>query len=158
MKKIRNPFAGIEGFDCFGCCPDNPIGLKMKFTEEAEYLTSEWQPSDHLQGYMNVLHGGIQATLMDEIASWTIYVKAKTGGVTSSLKVEYIKPVFVDRGTIFLKGKLLDRQGQTVTVQVELLNHDKILCSRAIVNYYIFPEEIARQRYYYPGHESFYFA
>jgi len=80
MKKIRNPFAGMQGFDCFGCSPDNPIGLKLNFIEEAEYLTSEWQPSDHLQGYMNILHGGIQATLMDEIASWTILCQGKNRG------------------------------------------------------------------------------
>jgi uncharacterized protein (TIGR00369 family) len=156
MKNIRNPFTGIEGFDCFGCCPDNPVGLKMKFTEDGEFVTSKWNPSLHLQGYVNVLHGGIQATLMDEVASWTIYIKAKTGGVTSSLKVEYIKPVFVNRGSINLKGKLVKTDGRIATVNVELFNNENILCSRAVADYYIFPEEIARQRYNYPGHDNFF--
>jgi uncharacterized protein (TIGR00369 family) len=156
MKNIRNPFTGIEGFDCFGCCPDNPVGLKMKFTEDGEFVTCEWNPSSHLQGYVNVLHGGIQATLMDEIASWTIYIKAKTGGLTSSLRVEYIKPVFINRGSIFLKGKLIKTDGRIATVNVELFNHENILCSRSVADYYIFPEEIARQRYYYPGHDNFF--
>lgn len=156
MKNIRNPFAGIKGFDCFGCCPDNPIGLKMKFKEDGEFITSEWNPSQHLQGYVNVLHGGIQATLIDEISSWTVYIKAKTGGVTASLKVEYIKPVFINRGNILLKGKLINIDERIATINVELFNHENILCSKAVVNYYIFPEEIARQRYFYPGHENFF--
>ena len=29
MKKIKNPWIGIEGYNCVGCCPDNEIGLKM---------------------------------------------------------------------------------------------------------------------------------
>jgi uncharacterized protein (TIGR00369 family) len=150
MKNIRNPFTDIEGFDCFGCCPDNPIGLKMKFIEDGEFVTCKWNPFLHLQGYVNVLHGGIQATLMDEIASWTIYIKAKTGGVTSSLRVEYIKPVFVNRGSIILKGKLVKTDGRIATVNVELFNHENIL------DYFIFPEDIARQRYHYPGHDNFF--
>jgi uncharacterized protein (TIGR00369 family) len=156
MKKIRNPFEDMEGFNCFGCSSDNPIGLKMKFIDEGEYLTSRWIPSPHLQGYLNVLHGGIQATLIDEIASWTVYVKAKTAGVTSSIKVEYLKPVFINRGPIFLKGKLVSTDGRIATVNVELLNNENIICSRAVVEYYIFPEDVARQRYYYPGHENFF--
>jgi uncharacterized protein (TIGR00369 family) len=156
MKNIRNPFEGIEGFDCFGCCPDNPIGLKMKFVDEGEYITCRWLPSSHLQGYVNVLHGGIQATLMDEIASWTVYVKAKTAGVTCSLKVEYLKPVFINRGPVFLKGKLINTDKRKATVNVELLNHENTVCSRAVIEYYIFPEDVARQRYYYPGHENFF--
>jgi len=156
MKNIRNPFQGIEGFDCFGCSPDNPIGLKMKFVEEGEFVTCRWVPASHLQGYVNVLHGGIQATLMDEVASWTVYIKAKTAGVTSSLKVEYIKPVFINRGPILLKGRLVDTDGRFATVNVELSNHENIVCSRAVIKYYLFPEDIARQRYYYPGHENFF--
>jgi uncharacterized protein (TIGR00369 family) len=155
MKNIRNPFKGLRGFDCFGCCPDNPIGLKMKFTEEGEFITCRWNPSSHLAGYVNVLHGGIQATLMDEIASWTVYVKAKTAGVTSSLNAEYLKPVFVNRGPILLKGKLIKTDGRIATVNVELFNHENSLCCKAVIEYYIFPEDVARQRYHYPGHENF---
>jgi uncharacterized protein (TIGR00369 family) len=156
MKNIRNPFTGLEGYDCFGCSPDNPIGLKMEFKEDGEFITSEWNPSPHLQGYLNILHGGIQATLMDEIASWTVYIKAKTGGVTAVLKVEYIKPVYINRGPIFLKGKLVKTDKRIATVCVELFNNENILCSKAMIDYYVFPEEIARQRYYYPGHENFF--
>ncbi len=36
MRKIRNPWLGKEGYDCFGCSPDNPIGLKMEFYEDGE--------------------------------------------------------------------------------------------------------------------------
>ena len=156
MKKIRNPFTGLKGFDCFGCCPDNPIGLKMTFVEDGDHVISEWEPSAHHQGYINVLHGGIQAVLMDEIASWTVYVKAKTGGVTSSITVDYNKPVFVNKGPVKLVAQLLKLDDRIATVRVQLYNHENIVASEARVDYYIYPEEVARRRFCFPGHESFY--
>jgi len=157
MKKIRNPFTGLEGFDCFGCCPDNPIGLKLTFIEDGDYVISEWQPSAHYQGYVNVLHGGIQALLMDEIASWTVYIKARTGGVTSSITVDYYEPVYTNKGPVKLKAHLLKAEGRIAIIKVELYNHENKVASKASVHYYIYPEEVARRRLYFPGHESFYF-
>ena len=31
MKKIINPWRNHEGYNCFGCSPDNSIGLHVKF-------------------------------------------------------------------------------------------------------------------------------
>jgi len=69
---------------CFGCSPGNNIGLKLTFEEDDEKLYATWQPDPLFQGYLNVLHGGIIATLLDEAGAWCVYVKAGTAGVTSS--------------------------------------------------------------------------
>ena len=29
MKKIINPWEGLDGYMCFGCAPNNPLGLHM---------------------------------------------------------------------------------------------------------------------------------
>ena len=31
MKKIINPWEGLDGYMCFGCAPNNPLGLHMEF-------------------------------------------------------------------------------------------------------------------------------
>ena len=31
MKKIINPWKGMEGYNCFGCAPNNEAGVKMEF-------------------------------------------------------------------------------------------------------------------------------
>ncbi len=95
-KVIRNPYTTQEGHNCFACSPNNHLGLKMQFFEEREYVISEWQPSDQFAGYKNVLHGGIQATVLDEIASWCVQIKLKTAGVTANMNLRYKKPVLVD--------------------------------------------------------------
>ena len=44
MKKIINPWRNHEGYNCFGCSPDNPIGLHMEFYEDGDYVVSTWHP------------------------------------------------------------------------------------------------------------------
>ena len=34
MKKIINPWKGLEGYNCFGCAPNNEAGVKMEFYED----------------------------------------------------------------------------------------------------------------------------
>ena len=81
MKKIRNYWAHTPGYNCFGCSPDNPHGLHMEFYEDGEEIISTWQPTHDAQGWIDTLHGGIQATLADEIASWGVFHKLQSTGV-----------------------------------------------------------------------------
>ncbi|MBE0678178.1 MAG: PaaI family thioesterase, partial [Bacteroidales bacterium] len=104
--KIRNPF-DAEAYKCFGCSPSNPVGLKLTFEEEDGKMYASWDPSPHFQGYVNVLHGGIIATLLDEVGAWCIYVTAGTSGVTSSLTVRYLKPVYISKGTVRVEAELV---------------------------------------------------
>lgn len=157
MKSIKNPYVGQKNYNCIGCSPDNPIGIKLNFTldEETQTLTSEWTPNNNYQGFDNVLHGGIQATLLDEIASWVVYTILKTGGVTSQMHVRYHKPVLISKGKISLKAKLEKNQKRLADIKTELYDSDGVLCTEAIVQYFVFPEEMAKQKYGYPGAEKF---
>ena len=38
MKKIINPWEGLDGYMCFGCAPNNPLGLHMEFFEDRGVL------------------------------------------------------------------------------------------------------------------------
>ena len=44
MKKIVNPWLGIDGYFCFGCAPDNEAGVKMEFYEDGDEIVSVWKP------------------------------------------------------------------------------------------------------------------
>lgn len=93
MKKIINPWKGLEGYNCFGCAPNNEAGIKMEFYEDGDEVVSIWKPRPEYQGWINTLHGGIQAVLMDEICAWVILRKLQTTGVTSKMETRYRKPV-----------------------------------------------------------------
>ena len=50
MKKIINPWENVEGYNCFGCAPQNPSGLKMEFYEDGKDIVSYWKPDERFQG------------------------------------------------------------------------------------------------------------
>ena len=87
MKKIINPWKGLEGYNCFGCAPNNEAGVRMEFYEDGDEIVSIWKPRPEYQGWIDTLHGGIQAVLLDEICAWVVLRKLQTTGVTSKMKL-----------------------------------------------------------------------
>ena len=156
MKKILNPYIKVDRHNCFGCSPKNDQGLKMSFFEDGDEVVSEWEPSDIFQGYNNVLHGGIQATLMDEVGSWFVQVKMKTAGVTASMNVKYINPVSTVNGNIYLRASLSQKRRNLIDVHVELFSANKKLCAIGEVTYFTFTEEVAQRELNYPDYEEFF--
>jgi acyl-coenzyme A thioesterase PaaI-like protein len=54
---------------CFVCGVENPIGLKLKFDETAPgEVTAECTLGEEYQGYPGVVHGGVVAAILDEVA------------------------------------------------------------------------------------------
>jgi acyl-coenzyme A thioesterase PaaI-like protein len=156
MKKLRNPFANLDGYNCFGCSPANPIGLQLSFTEDGDSITAEWVPGINYQGYLGILHGGIQATLMDEIASWTVYVKMNTAGFTSSAEFRYLHPVHLDRGPVTLRSNVKALRRNLADIEVALSDNTGLVCSRGILTFFTFPPEKAKIPMYAPSREEFY--
>lgn len=55
---------------CFGCGPDNPIGLKLKFQWDGKTARAELTPGEFYQGWAGVLHGGIIMCILDEAMAY----------------------------------------------------------------------------------------
>jgi uncharacterized protein (TIGR00369 family) len=158
MQKIKNPFTNKKGYNCFGCSPNNSIGIKLDFffDEINKTVISEWVPNSNLVGYNNVLHGGIQATLLDEIASWVVYTVLRTGGVTTQMWVRYRKPVNINDGKIRLIAKLVKHEKRLADIKADLYNGKGELSAEATLQYFIYPEDIAKEKFGYPGIENFF--
>ncbi|MBI9106274.1 MAG: PaaI family thioesterase [Spirochaetales bacterium] len=156
MKKLRNPFVGVKDYCCFGCAPDNQNGLRMEFYEDGDDIVSIWDPEDHFQGYNYVLHGGVRASLIDELAAWVVFLKLKTAGYTTKLEVKYIQPAFTNRGKLTLRGRIAEIKKNIAVVDVELIDPDGKLVTSGVVEYFTIPEKIARKKMMYPGLEAFY--
>ncbi|MBQ5830171.1 MAG: PaaI family thioesterase, partial [Alistipes sp.] len=91
MKKIINPWVGEPTYHRYGCDPNNATGLKMEFYEDGDDIVCHWHSRTEFESWRNTLHGGVQAVLVDEIASWVIFRKFQTSGVTSHLDMRYKK-------------------------------------------------------------------
>ncbi len=55
MKKIINPGKGLEGYNCFGCAPNNEAGVRMDFYEDGEEIVSIWKPRPEYQGWIHCM-------------------------------------------------------------------------------------------------------
>ncbi len=159
MRKIRNPFLEMgdkHNYNCFGCSPFNEIGLQLDFWEDGDELLAKWQPRTSLEGWMGILHGGIQATLLDELAGWIVLVKMKTAGVTAAMNIEYLKPLTISKGEITVRGKLISTEKRLAKIECSLFDNDGIEYAKAQLSYFHFPENLAKTKYHYPGIEAFY--
>ncbi len=118
---------------------------------------AEWEPNRNFEGYHNVLQGGIQATMHDEIASWAVYTQCETAGVTSNLNVSYLHPLYLSSNKkITLKAVLKKQEERKAVFETELINEKGQVCSSAIVEYFLFPKPIAVRKFYYPGKDAFF--
>jgi len=87
-----------EGF-CFGCGVNNPMGLKLKFTRDGEVLRTEFTPDKMHQGWPGLLHGGILATVLDEVMSNAAYTTGLTC-LTASMEIRQRKPIKIDESLV----------------------------------------------------------
>jgi len=156
MIKLINPFANLEEYHCFGCSPAHPAGLRMEFYDDGEELVSTWEPSPGFEGFHDILHGGIQATMMDEIASWVVFAKFNTSGVTYQLKTRYRRPVHISRGVVTLRARPGQQQRNILSIAVHLYDGEGVLCSESLVDYFLLPRDRAIREMHYPGKEAFY--
>jgi acyl-coenzyme A thioesterase PaaI-like protein len=156
--KLVNPYANREGYDdynCFGCAPENQFGLHMEFYSDGRSVWSTWDPEGRFQGFHGILHGGIQATLMDEVASWVVSVVLGTSGFTKTMQVDYLENVLVDGPPLVIRGEVGLESKKEATLDVELYQGQS-LKARAVCCYAIFSEAVARKKLHYPGRDAFF--
>jgi len=144
MRKIINPYLHKEGYDCFGCSPDNPIGLHMEFYEDENEIISFWRPQPHFQGWVGVIHGGILSTLIDETCGWVITRKLQTTGVTSKLKIHYLHPTMNNDTQLTIRAHIKEQKGNFVFLTSTIENANGEVCVEAEAVYYAFDEQHAQ--------------
>jgi uncharacterized protein (TIGR00369 family) len=145
MRKIKNPWLHKEGYNCFGCAPENPIGLHMEFFEEGDDILCFWRPCDYYQGWMGVLHGGIISTLIDETAGWVVTRKLQAAGMTSRLNVAFHKAVMSNDVQITIKARLVEQKRQFATISVIVENAHGEVCAEGEAIYFVLSEEKSKE-------------
>ncbi|MCB1218782.1 PaaI family thioesterase [bacterium] len=89
--------AFIDNDYCFACGALNPAGLQLVFEREGEVLVTRFRPSQLHQGWRDVLHGGVQATVFDDLMSNCMFRIHNLSVVTAELTTRFRSPVPLDR-------------------------------------------------------------
>ena len=149
MKKIINPWKGLKGYYCFGCSPENPMGVKMEFYEEGDEIVSFWKPKPEYQGWLDTLHGGIQAVLLDEICAWVIVRKLQTTGVTSKMETRYRKSISTNDTLLEIRASIQEQKRNIILVKATIYNSAKEICTEAVCTYFTFSKEKSQQEMFF---------
>ena len=152
-KKLKNPWLGCEGYNCFGCAPSNPYGVKMEFYEVGDKIVSRWKPVSQFQGWIDTLHGGIQAVLLDEICAWAVMRQSQRAGVNSKMVTQYNRTISTNEEYIDIEAHVVEQRRNIFIVEASIYNMAGELCSSAECTYFTFPPEKARTEMGFEGCE-----
>jgi uncharacterized protein (TIGR00369 family) len=106
---------------CFVCGVENPYGLHLQFFDDGEdRVLAEYTVEERFQGYPGTVHGGIIASMLDEVLGRTLMAGDPNHFfVSAKLTVRYRKSVPIGQ-PLRLTGKLVRERGRTAVAQAEL--------------------------------------
>ncbi|PON18275.1 thioesterase [Candidatus Entotheonella serta] len=113
----EQPLIGYETDHCFACGKHNPDGLGLEFHVDADtgIVQSEFTPPARYQGYGGVVHGGILATLMDEVMAHSLWQRG-IAAVTAKMSLRYREPAPVGE-RLLIYGRTTDERRKHATTE-----------------------------------------
>jgi uncharacterized protein (TIGR00369 family) len=90
MKQLKL----IDDGYCFACGKKNDAGLGLEFSPAGGKTVSEFIPRKAHQGFRDIIHGGIIATVLDEAMVKSALFEGMEA-VTAEISVRFRSPLFV---------------------------------------------------------------
>src|SRR5262245_50445488 len=74
---------------CFCCGKDNPLGFGFELQSDGRVVEARLKFRREHVGFRQVVHGGLIATVLDEIMAWACGVGANTFAFCAEMSVRY---------------------------------------------------------------------
>ena len=105
---------------CFGCGGANARGMQLTYEQDnvAQRIRGNFQLGAEYQGGTGFVHGGIIATVLDEVMGKVCRFRG-VRAVTAELSIEYLKPVPVDTDLV-VEGYELEMKGRNLFLAGEI--------------------------------------
>jgi acyl-coenzyme A thioesterase PaaI-like protein len=101
-----------EPHGCFACGDVNDIGLHLQIRPMPGGAWAELTLAEHFQGWGGVVHGGILATILDDVMSWSL-TELDFWGMTVRLDIRFRKPALTGR-RLRAEGRLVENRRRIV--------------------------------------------
>jgi acyl dehydratase len=111
-QRIDERFA-FEPHNCFACGTLNAGGLHLDLHVDGERCWTDLAIPARFQGWDEIAHGGIVATILDEVMAWAL-VDTDNWGLTARMSVDFKRPVPLARA-IHAEGWITDVRRRIVT-------------------------------------------
>lgn len=116
---------------CFACGPQNRNGLHLKILQGRAGVHATIDPPQWVQGYKDTVHGGIIATILDELAVWAAF-KQGYKSVTAQLSMRIKNAMRTDQ-TYVADAKVLNTKHRLIEAESRILDKDENLIAMAAV-------------------------
>ena len=119
---------------CFVCGRNNPVGLNLQFFDNGkDEVFSDYTVAARYQSYPGIVHGGILASMLDEVVGRVAIIGDHHHFMVSvKLQVLYRHPVPVET-PLKIHGRIVRLRGRLGKAQGEIILPDgKIACEAAI--------------------------
>jgi acyl-coenzyme A thioesterase PaaI-like protein len=118
---------------CFGCGPQNKLGLRLRSIPEGEQVVGSWRPEEHHQAFPSMLAGGIIGTLLDCHSNWTAAwhlmntagLQAPPCTVTADFHVRLKAPTPMDR-ELLLRATVAESKDDRAVIECTLEADGKV--------------------------------
>lgn len=121
---------------CFGCGQANEQGLRMRFVRYPDgTVESRHRTEPHHCGVDTVVHGGIQATLLDEVMGVAAQLGLATTSsnapcVTAEMQLAYRRPVLI-ADEVVARARLAAVDGRDLHVEGAIVASDGTVLTSA---------------------------
>lgn len=115
---------------CFGCGVENAAGLRIRFFNDGPNAVKALVVlEDKHQGFPGIAHGGIVATMLDEIMGRAaLSSDSQRLLYTAKMEVRYRKPVPINQPLV-LRGRVDKDRGRMVTASGEVYLSDESIAA-----------------------------
>jgi uncharacterized protein (TIGR00369 family) len=96
MAAPDDPEIFFPDLGCFGCSATNPVGLGLGFRRAGDTVYTEYTIPERYHGAPGLAHGGILATIIDEVSCAAAAFLGGAHVVTGELCVRYLRPCPVE--------------------------------------------------------------
>ncbi len=108
--------------NCFACGADNPIGMRLHIEIGEGTAQARWTAGHDYVGWSDKLHGGIIATLLDEVMAWAPS-SYDSWAVTAEMSIRYRSPATPGEQLI-ATGRVAERRRRIFEVVGEVRGAD----------------------------------
>jgi acyl-coenzyme A thioesterase PaaI-like protein len=105
---------------CFACGQLNTHGLHLVLHVAGDTCWTELSLRPDFQGWEGIAHGGIIATVLDEVMAWAL-ASADAWGYTAKMSIEYRRPLPIG-ARIRGEGRIVERRRRLLTTSGRLLD------------------------------------
>jgi uncharacterized protein (TIGR00369 family) len=116
---------------CFACGPQNKNGLQLNVKENETGVQAMIDPPQWAQGYKDMVHGGIIATILDELAVWAAF-KQGFKSVTAELSMRVKNAMRTDQ-TYIADAKVTNIKHRLIEAESRILDENRNLIAGARV-------------------------